>query len=101
MERDEKYMSRYTLQVGWPTFLPRDEASRGRSLTQAPSQFGQGARICSGRHISIMEMNKALVELMRNFDIELADPNFELTTTTRWFKKPHALPCIFEPRTRV
>lgn len=35
MERDEKYMSRYMLQVGWPTFLPRDEASWGRVLTQA------------------------------------------------------------------
>lgn len=45
-----------------------------------------------------MEMNKALVELIRNFDIELADPNFELVTTTRWFMKPHALPCIFRPR---
>jgi hypothetical protein len=45
-----------------------------------------------------MEMNKVLVELIRTFDIELVDPKFELTTTTRWFKKPESLPCIFKPR---
>ncbi|KEF58699.1 uncharacterized protein A1O9_06625 [Exophiala aquamarina CBS 119918] len=75
LERDEKDMNRYML------------------------QFGQGSRICAGRHISIMEMNKALVELIRNFNIELADPKFKLITTTRWFMKPDALPCIFKPRT--
>jgi cytochrome P450 len=63
-----------------------------------PIQFGQGSRICSGRHISLLELNKTLVELFRNFDMELADPKFELTWTTMWFMKPSSLPVVFKER---
>ncbi|KEF53868.1 uncharacterized protein A1O9_10270 [Exophiala aquamarina CBS 119918] len=74
LERDEKLMQRYML------------------------QFGQGSRICVGRHISILELNKTLVEVIRNFNIELTDPNYEMTSTNRWFLKPHTLPCVFKRR---
>ncbi|KIW12773.1 hypothetical protein PV08_07960 [Exophiala spinifera] len=75
-------------------WLERD----GKMMNRYMLQFGQGSRICAGRHISVMEMNKALVELIRTFDIELVNPKFELNTSTRWFMKPESLPCRFKLR---
>lgn len=84
-------------------------------------QFGYGARTCIGRltfpppccthekrltsvygnagkNISIMEMSKFVPQMLRKFDLELAEPEKEWTITTRWFSKQTGLNVIFHPR---
>jgi cytochrome P450 len=67
------------------------------------TQFGQGSRTCGGRHISLVEMNKVVVEILRRFDVSfpLVDGlknDFEKKTFNRWFLKFEELPVLFERR---
>lgn len=52
--------------------------------------FGSGTRTCIGKHISTLEINKLVPELVRRYDFEL------LSTTLRynnhWFVKPKDVP---------
>ncbi|OQV05496.1 hypothetical protein CLAIMM_10223 [Cladophialophora immunda] len=63
-------------------------------------QFGAGPYTCMGKHISILEINKVIVELVRIFDISLVDQDFEFKLTNWWFLKPEDLPCAFTKRDR-
>lgn len=53
-----------------------------------------------GKHISFLELNKVVVEILRSYDVNLADPHFEMKLTNRWFLKPEDLPCYFRKRER-
>ncbi|RAL06489.1 cytochrome P450 [Aspergillus homomorphus CBS 101889] len=41
---------------------------------KADMSFGAGMTTCLGKHIAMFEIYKTIVELFRNFEIELADP---------------------------
>lgn len=47
-------------------------------------QFGQGARTCTGRNISLLEMGKFLPQIMRHFDVEWASNEDEWKTQAAW-----------------
>ncbi|KAK4202014.1 putative cytochrome P450 pisatin demethylase-like protein [Triangularia verruculosa] len=47
--------------------------------------FGGGPHMCLGMHISMMEIYKALPELIRDYDLELADPSKEWSVNNIWF----------------
>ncbi|KAH7042246.1 pisatin demethylase [Macrophomina phaseolina] len=49
--------------------------------------FGHGSRTCIGKHISLLEMNKVIPQLVRKFDFEFVDSE-EWETKTCWFCKP-------------
>ena len=51
------------------------------------NQFGMGSRTCIGKNISLLEMAKLIPQLVRNFDIELVNPDKEWKTTNKWFVK--------------
>jgi cytochrome P450 len=55
--------------------------------TYNPSKFGGGARTCIGKHISLLEINKVVPQLLRQFDFFGADDR-EWTKSNRWFVKP-------------
>jgi hypothetical protein len=50
-------------------------------------QFGAGSRTCIGKHISLLEINKVLPQLLRQFDFEGLDDR-AWTTKNYWFVKP-------------
>ena len=54
--------------------------------------FGDGSRICIGRHISTMEMTKVVPQILREFDIEWAGKEEEeWMVRGYWFSKPSGL----------
>ncbi|KAF8173778.1 cytochrome P450 oxidoreductase [Mycena galopus ATCC 62051] len=55
--------------------------------------FGHGARVCLGKHMSLIEMHKIIPELFRNFCVELDEPEKEWKTTNRWFVKQEGVIC--------
>ncbi|KAK5116038.1 hypothetical protein LTR85_009320 [Meristemomyces frigidus] len=44
--------------------------------------FSSGRFLCLGRHIAMMELHKALVELIRNFDWAIANPTSGISTVS-------------------
>jgi len=46
-----------------------------------------GSRTCIGKNISLMEMAKIIPQIVRHFDIELANPKREWTLNNQWFCK--------------
>jgi cytochrome P450 len=55
-------------------------------------QFGQGARTCIGKNISLLEISKTIPQLVRHFDIEMENLG-EWTVATHWFAKPKDFEC--------
>ncbi|GAD93871.1 hypothetical protein NCU06526 [Paecilomyces variotii No. 5] len=42
-------------------------------------QFGGGSRICTGRHLALIEMNSLLPQLLRRYEISFANPGKKLS----------------------
>ncbi|OCK74442.1 cytochrome P450 [Lepidopterella palustris CBS 459.81] len=53
--------------------------------------FSQGARVCIGRHIALMEICKVFPALMRHFRFELARPEKVFRIKNYTFMKPEAV----------
>lgn len=45
-----------------------------RAMENSIFTFGAGSRICLGKNIALLEINKLVPELLRRFEIELVDP---------------------------
>lgn len=58
--------------------------------------FGAGTRTCIGRHISQLEMAKALPALLRRYDFAVRDD--ALRARNMWFVKPVRLLCTLRWR---
>ncbi|KAM6523116.1 Pisatin demethylase [Fusarium solani] len=50
--------------------------------------FGAGSRSCIGKNISILEMSKAIPQIVRNFDIEINHGDMTWKNECWWFVKP-------------
>ncbi|SMY26881.1 unnamed protein product [Zymoseptoria tritici ST99CH_1A5] len=55
-------------------FLVEDEEVRARRLRTVEVVFGSGRFLCLGRGIAMMEINKAIFEIFKTFDLVVADP---------------------------
>lgn len=51
--------------------------------------FGLGSRTCIGKHISILEVLKLMPRLLRDFEIELANPGEQIDCDDYWFMLPN------------
>ncbi|KAJ5414314.1 hypothetical protein N7509_000941 [Penicillium cosmopolitanum] len=62
--------------------------------------FGMGSRMCIGKNISLMEMSKAIPQILRNFDLvpENGTPSWELDNV--WFVKPRHFRCRIQKYNR-
>ncbi|KAF9771388.1 hypothetical protein IL306_010970 [Fusarium sp. DS 682] len=75
-----------------------------RALQSNPllQQFGQGSRTCLGKNISLMELSKAVPQIVRHFDFvpdtESGEP--EYVTENVWFVKIREFHCKVFSRTR-
>lgn len=68
-----------------PVSATRVSVTRGFANSQG--QFGLGSRTCIGRHISTLEMSKLIPELLRSYDLELAEEK-QWETMNLWFVRP-------------
>ncbi|KAJ5961635.1 cytochrome P450 pisatin demethylase [Penicillium viridicatum] len=70
-------------------WLEADE-QQSKLMEQNFMAFGVGSRTCIGKNISLLEMNKMIPVLVRDFDFELSQDNKVdgWTARTRWFVKP-------------
>jgi cytochrome P450 len=66
--------------LAWPSIVSTPDANKFL-------KFGSGVRTCIGRHISFLEINKVIPELLRQFQFCGADER-EWTTSDYWFVKP-------------
>lgn len=69
-----------------------------KMMEQSFFAFGAGTRTCIGRHIAVMEMAKIIPELLRRFEVSLADPNSEWKTKNIWFVQQEGLICKLKRR---
>ncbi|KAH6997470.1 cytochrome P450 [Ilyonectria destructans] len=69
-------------------------------MEQSFFAFGAGTRTCIGRHIAVMEMAKIIPELLRTFEISLADPGAEWKTKNIWFVQQEGLICNLKRRVK-
>ncbi|KAF5010518.1 hypothetical protein FDECE_3335 [Fusarium decemcellulare] len=69
-----------------------------KMMEQSFFAFGAGTRTCIGRHIAIMEMAKLVPEILRKFELSLANPDGEWQTKNIWFVQQEGLLCKLKQR---
>ncbi|KAK8863366.1 cytochrome P450 oxidoreductase [Apiospora arundinis] len=79
-------------------WLDRD-ASAVKKMDRAMLQFGMGARVCIGRHISEIEMYKLLPTILTEFDFELLVDDWEVCGG--WFHRTTNVMCKVERRRKT
>ncbi|RAL09965.1 cytochrome P450 [Aspergillus homomorphus CBS 101889] len=68
------------------------------AMEQSFTSFGKGSRTCIGKNISLLEINKLVPIILRDYDLEFAvrreptQPGMQLPGRNRWFVKPEDLP---------
>ncbi|KAK8155481.1 cytochrome P450 [Phyllosticta citribraziliensis] len=78
-----------------------EDAERAKLMDRHMFQFGGGAHICIGRNLALLEMNKVLPMLLRDFKMELIHPERELDFRTYFFVVQSGLDVRISPRTVV
>ncbi|CZT42279.1 related to pisatin demethylase cytochrome P450 [Rhynchosporium secalis] len=69
-------------------WLEFEEQGRGREVERYMLAFGMGSRTCIGKNISLLEISKAVPQLVRNFDFVLEEEcSDDLKCLNRWFVK--------------
>jgi len=54
-------------------------------MTSHLYQFGGGSHLCIGRNLALFEMNKTLIQILREYDITLAHPGRPLQYHSTFF----------------
>ena len=60
--------------------------------------FGAGPRTCIGRYISYIEIQKVITQLLRHFEVDLADPGKEWDVSNVWMVQQKGLTCNLKRR---
>lgn len=82
-ERDAKLMGSHMYQVSEETLLLQVVPVK---LTQVLlQQFGGGSHLCIGRNLALFEMNKVLIQILREYDITLVHPGRPLQYHSTFF----------------
>ncbi|KAI0190596.1 cytochrome P450 [Astrocystis sublimbata] len=63
--------------------------------------FGAGARNCIGRNLAMMQLTKIIVELYRNFQITLADPDKEWKVSGGWLTRQSDMDVVLTKRSLI
>ncbi|EME49031.1 cytochrome P450-like protein [Dothistroma septosporum NZE10] len=69
-----------------------------REMKASMLQFGAGARTCIGKNISLLEIYKLVPTFLRNFEVDMADPDSEWKTHNAWFVRQLNFVTRFKPR---
>jgi cytochrome P450 len=84
----------------WLEAIDEDDNNKSREACLMP--FGLGSRTCIGKNISLLEINKLIPVLVRDYDFEFvakdgsaetngAETSQYLAAKNRWFVKPSHL----------
>ncbi|ETS84549.1 hypothetical protein PFICI_02574 [Pestalotiopsis fici W106-1] len=66
-----------------------DDAEKLSFMNRHWIPFGVGSRVCIGKNISLLEMQKLIPRVIRKFDLEIDGPRDKTwKTINRWFVKP-------------
>ncbi|CVK91793.1 related to pisatin demethylase / cytochrome P450 monooxygenase [Fusarium proliferatum] len=71
---------------------------RMRVFNAADLTFGDGSRVCIGRHLAQLELYKIVATLINKYDISLVDPNAPWVVTGSWFPRQKGLVCYLKKR---
>lgn len=61
-------------------------------------QFGGGSHLCIGRNLALLEMNKVLPRLIRDYDLKLVHPDRPLKANTTFFVVQSGLEVLIKKR---
>ncbi|KAH8658478.1 putative P450 monooxygenase [Xylariales sp. PMI_506] len=75
------------------------DSSAYKLMDRSYFAFGAGTRTCLGKNVSLMEMSKLVLQLLRDYSFELADPKFEWQLHDFWFVRQSNV--MFTVRRRV
>jgi len=78
-------------------WLEADDTKR-KAMDRSMFQFGGGSHLCIGRNLAIMEMNKVLPQLLREYRFRLVHPGRPLTSHTTFFVVQEGLDVYIEKR---
>ncbi|KAI1858293.1 uncharacterized protein JN550_012824 [Neoarthrinium moseri] len=81
-------------------FQPERWLEEGTGSTKKADKllaFGGGTRTCIGRHISLLEINKVVPQIVQNFELVFEDSNSSLNSRASWFVVPK-YECILQER---
>ncbi|KAI1404963.1 cytochrome P450 [Hypoxylon fuscum] len=62
-----------------------DDPEGAKVMERYMFQFGGGAHVCIGRNLALLEINKVIPRLLRDFEFELAYPGRELKAKATFF----------------
>ncbi|KAH6995429.1 cytochrome P450 [Ilyonectria destructans] len=69
-----------------------ENEERAKYYDKATMTFGgSGPRMCVGKNVALVELNKFIAQIIRYFDFELADRNHPWRITSYWFAFQHDL----------
>ncbi|CVL08128.1 related to pisatin demethylase / cytochrome P450 monooxygenase [Fusarium mangiferae] len=71
---------------------------RIRLFNGADLTFGDGSRVCIGRHLAQLELYKIVATLINKYEISLVDPNAPWVVTGSWFPRQKGLECRLKKR---
>ncbi|KAI1442489.1 cytochrome P450 [Annulohypoxylon stygium] len=78
----------------WVESDPKDVARMRSNMFT----FGAGARNCIGKNLAMMQLTKIIVELYRNFDINLANAGKEWTVSGGWLTRQTEMDMMLSKR---
>ena len=77
-----------------PFRLP--QTYRKDPLTLLRLQFGGGAHVCIGRNLALLEINKVIPRLLRDYKFRLVDPRAPLRANSTFFVVQEGLDVYME-----
>ncbi|KAK6217840.1 hypothetical protein LQW54_003128 [Pestalotiopsis sp. IQ-011] len=73
-----------------------EDEEKAKTMDRFMFQFGGGAHVCIGRNLAILEINKVLPRLLRDFNFELVHPNQPLKAHASFFVVQEGLEVYIE-----
>ncbi|KAK7911226.1 hypothetical protein PG985_013707 [Apiospora marii] len=73
-----------------------EDEEEAKTMERYMFQFGGGSHVCIGRNLALLEINKVIPRLMRDFKFELMYPNRELKAKATFFVVQEGLEVYIE-----
>ncbi|KAG0647709.1 Cytochrome P450 monooxygenase [Hyphodiscus hymeniophilus] len=75
-----------------------EDEEKAKKMERYMFQFGGGSHLCIGRNLALLEMNKILPLLLKEYDIELIHPDRPLNANTTFFVVQSGLEVLIKRR---
>ncbi|TAQ87208.1 hypothetical protein B7494_g4464 [Chlorociboria aeruginascens] len=75
-----------------------EDGERGKRMERYMFQFGGGSHVCIGRNLALLEINKVVPRLLRDYHIELVDSTQQLKANASFFVVQEGLEVYIEKR---